>query len=619
MPNTVANKAWYRRLEASRRYRDRHRAEWASNRSLLLGTVDKSLHVRREDAVNLAWAAFQTMIGQAYAQNSRPIIRGKTGGLELTARMLTQVVEDDLEQMSVRYATRLAIADVFWAGFGMVMEKLQGDVTSATFRYSGSETTLPAMANQRYSLTRVHPESILVDPVGVLPTMMDHKWAALEFYPTVKELLDDPMFDVDREMVEKLPSVSQAPSLGRDEFRKTNDPRSNEEDDEFRQIRVYEIWDRVNREVLYCPFRSDVVIGKRPWPVELRYHGELLFPWAILYFNENPDEFYPIPEMSMAAPQIRQYQTLFRHMLMDSVTKFRKFVVQAQFLQKGHMARLLSGPPNSVIAIDSNKLGATPEQVRPENIVWPIPDVSIKQDVIAALNYVKRDLHEIIGAGDFASGGLRNTRSATEAAALSDFLRVRMSNRTENIDAFFKQLVTIHVLYLQETATEDRMSMVTDLQGVPQWKTFNRENIQGDFLFSVVAGSSMPANTETVRQENLAFYQQTLPVVQASGGNVAALIEWIAPFYKMPQYLVDKLFNGHKQALQQLALMFLGAHAGVKYQGGELMNAIAGAVQTGLTQAELAQVAQGLAEAQQSQQQAQPGGLPGTNTSDQSV
>ena len=125
-------------------------------------------------------------------------------------------------------------------------------------------------------------------------------------------------------------------------------------------------------------------------------------------------------------------------------------------------------------------------------------------------------------------------------------------------------------------------------------------------------------NTETSRQENITFFQQVLPIIQQGGGNVRPFIDWIAPFYKVPQHLVEQTFNNHKDALKQLGLMFAAIHDGAQIPGAQLIEAISRAVNTGLSQAELVQIAQQGAQVA-SQQAAQPGGLPGTNTSDQTV
>lgn len=616
---------WARRIAASRRAREEKAVRWRENKALLLGTEGVK-GFKRGELVNLAWGAFQQLVGAVYAQNPRPIIREKKAVLGEAAKMLTDIVISDLEDMQARYVTRLAIMDVFYAGFGFVVEKLQSDVTARTFRYSedGGEDAVEVPTNQRYTLHRIHPETILFDSVAAYPDLRDSMWLGLPFYPTKKELKEDKLLYVNDDILGRAKVLNAPPAMDQNaqSGAKWDNPKNTDaasdgtdESDDMAQVECIEIFDRVGKKKLYfiagC---EDECIGEEDWPVELRLNGELQFPGTMLYFNENPDELYPIPELSMIAPQLKQFSVLFRQMLRDAVTKWRKFVVQGDKLQKGHVANLLEGSQNQIISVDGSKIPATMEP-RLDDIVRPLPDPAIDRDTTISMEIVKKTMYEIIGSGDLASGGMRNTRSATEAAALTDFLRSRMTTRTENMDAFFKALITKHVLYLQETLAEPRVILTTDTNGLSVWKEYDRQNIQGAFAFSVIAGSSMPQNTETKRQENIAFFQQIMPAIQQQGGNIKPIIDWIAPFYSVPQHLVEESFNNHPEALKQLALMFLAIHQGAKIPGAQLLEAISAAVNTGLSPAELAQIQQNVAQ----QAAKAPGGLPGSNPSQQTM
>lgn len=620
-PESEEGAKWASRLEQARNYRKRREDGWRQNRRLLLGESYRGSYVKRGDSVNLAWAAFQTMIGQVYARTPEAMVRERAPELQLTARMLTSAVEEDLESMQCRYVTRLAMADVFWAGLGIVMEKLSSDITSAAYKFTETEGEVDVPKNQIYSLHRIHPEMFLTDPTGVMPNQSDHKWSALEFFPTIKELKENPLFKdkVDDKLLESLSKLKTSPVMRErvtDYFAKAED----DPDDEFAQVSVHEIWDRVNKECIYIPHGTSTIIGKRDWPVELRYNAELRFPWSILYFNENPDEFWPIPEIEMVRPQLIQYSVLFRSILSDAMAKWRKFLARGDMLQKGHVDKLRKGSGTEVITIEGQKWAGKPDFPL-DAIISPIKDPYVYQDQTMVLNLVKQTVHEILGAGDFASAGFRSTRSATEAAALSDFLKSRMTNRTENVDAFYKSLVTTHVLYLQETAVENRRVRMVDQDGQMLWEEFNKDKIQGKFDFKIVAGSSMPQNTELARQENLQFFQQVVGLVVQQGGDIRPLIEWIAPFYKMPQHLVDQMWKGHRQALINVATMIRMAYLGQPTDPSQFMEAVSAAVMSGLTQAEIMAVEKNAMAAanQQAQQQQQPGGLPGTNPSNQTV
>jgi hypothetical protein len=563
----------------------------------------------------VGWAAYQTMVGSIFAQTPRPIIREKHPVLANTAKQLTQIANDGLREMGSRYVTRACIQDVFWAGFGIAMMRLDQDIEDGSPK------------NQRYSLNRVHPNSFGNDTKSVMPSQEDALWSFIEFYPTIKDLKDDPDYgSLTQQAIDGMqrlngPPQSEAAQKSRGSW--SNQAPNGGEDsevDEFATVRIQEVWDKVSKRILYIPTGTDFVIGEKDWPVSPMYNGKLLFPWTVLYFNENPDEFWPIPEMSMIADEIDQLSVLDRQSMLDAVTKFRKFVVLGKALQKGTHANLLAGGGSGILLVDDNFIG-DPSKFNISNIVAPVPDPAVKQDILAFAAYKKNQIHETVGAGDFASAGMRSTRSATEAAALSDFLRVRMTTRTENLDAFFQNVTKLYVLFLQETATEQRYVQTTDVQGIQQWQQFDAQGIKGDFDFEIIAGSSMPKNTDSARERNMALFQQVAPLLQQSGGNLRPWIDWIAPFFDIPQHLLDQSFSNHTQALQQLAVAFLAAHQGVAVDPNKFMELVAQAVNTGMSPADLQKATQAATQAAAAQGPtapgAQPVSLPGTNTSDQ--
>ncbi len=150
--------------------------------------------------------------------------------------------------------------------------------------------------------------------------------------------------------------------------------------------------------------------------------------------------------------------------------------------------------------------------------------------------------------------------------------------------------------------------------GQTQYQEVSGKDLEGKFAFEIITGSSQPRNTEVAKQEAMQFYQLSLEPVRASGGNIEPLIQWMAPFLHMPQHMIDQIFAGHKPALMQLALAMQAMHSGTKIPPDALLELIARVVNTGLSAADM-KMLQGVA----AQQASAPQGMPGTNTSDQTL
>jgi hypothetical protein len=600
------DKAWTSRLKAAKDSRDKFKDDWQRNRRLLLAGFKKS----NQPIVKIAWASYQTMIGTIFAKNPSPVVRETREALTNIAQDLTQICAEEFEQMNTRYVTRLCALDVFWAGFGVSLLRLGQYLSDEGKPY-----------DQQYSMSRIHPEAILFDPNAVDPGLSDHKWISIECYPTVAELREDKDIRISEELLDELPRIKGAPSASMSQ--REQEQGSDEEDDEFAQVRIQEIYDRQNERMLFMATGKEEIIGEGDWKVKPRYRGQLLFPVNLLYFNENPDGFWPVPEMTMIAEEVEQLSVLDRQMLLDAVTKWRAFLAKTSLLQKGHQEKLLTqGSKPVIISVDGNVISASAlEQLDLRNVVMPIPENEVKRDVAAIAGSKEKQIHETVGAGDFASAGFRSTRSATEAAALNDFLRSRQTTRTENVDAFFGKETRLLVLFLQETLVEKRSYRFQRSDGAKIWKEITKDDIQGLFLFSVVAGSSMPNNTDAKREQARSFYQLTAPLVVNSGGSLWPLIQWIAPLEGMPQHLVDQLNSGHRGDMMMMAKAVAAATMGVNVPGAAFLELSSKAVLSGLSEADRNQVAQEVAGQLKSAGKPldMPGGLPGTNTTDQTI
>jgi len=458
---------------------------------------------------------------------------------------------------------------------------------------------------------------MLFDPNGTMPNLSDHKWISMQFFPTIAELKEDDTFSIDEKTLKGLQRIRSSPAMRErttEYFTPVNQKAGDDPDDDFAQVAIEEVWDRINRKKLYIPCGTDKIIGTEDWPVELRYNGELLYPLSLLYFNENPDEFWPIPEISMIRPQLEQYNDFFKWVLLDAMTKWRRFIARGDIFDRGQLDKLTGGGPTEVVTFNG-KLIAGEQNFDIARAFLPVPDIAMKGDQVAVLNLVKQTVHEILGAGDFASAGFRSTRSATEAAALSDFLRSRMTNKTENVDAFFHRATVVHVLHLQETLTTGRAVQVDNDDGIAVWRDVTNADLKGNFKFQIVAGSSTPQNTESRRQENIAFFQQVIGIVLQSGGDPRPIIEWIAPYYKMPQAILDRTWKNQRQLWMQVATAIKQAYMGGQVDPAGFMDLVSAAVMASLSPSEIASIDKAVSQ----QAPGQPGGMPGTNPSKQTM
>ena len=278
-------------------------------------------------------------------------------------------------------------------------------------------------------------------------------------------------------------------------------PAGSEKDPAFRQVCVWEVYDKVNHEVLYLADFKHHIIGRASWPVNLRFGCRDMFPQTLLYSHPVPGRFYPRPEAELIAPQLREINITERLISEDSRTKFRKWITIQGILTEDQKSKITDTTvANAMLYVDMAKLqdllGITgamdPAGVDLRNLVVPIEDIAPKKDLYVRYEMLEKEIQHIVGYGPAARGGLPSTRSAREAMMINQRQDQRLDKSKSRVADFHRSLAQKHIRFLQKYMSVERYAKVLPKAGqLTEWVKYGRDDIQGDFEFDVVTGSSV--------------------------------------------------------------------------------------------------------------------------------
>jgi hypothetical protein len=387
--------------------------------------------------------------------------------------------------------------------FGNAMLADDGDFLS------DEETGSPIMEpetipiNERYVITRIHPDDFLWDEDA--STLEDTwKWVAQCIRMPLSEAKKDKRFN--KAALKKLEGkgeVKDEDSKRREERKKGDVKGRSEYDDNRPKVKkqdeivvlweIYEI-DKKKWHVIAEGGDAPLVTGE-PLPPGTEKH-----PFAILRFTVRDDSPYPHPPISPGIDPQKEFN-LSRSRILKHRKRFnRKYEANISMMTEDpdtELSKLESGDDGTYIKV--NQTGA----------IAPIKDAPLDQMGYIEINYLKSDLIELLGGATEESRGIAGAESATQASILDKRLEIKEGDSMSMVIDFVKVIARKLDQLVQTHITKDEAVRVTGPQG-EFWemvRVADYDQIEGEYEYAVNVGSTVPRMPHVERSQWMAFLQ----------------------------------------------------------------------------------------------------------------
>lgn len=617
-PENISSE-WKARLLRMKKYQDESSTDWPTNERLLYGDTTGIAAEGLPTGVGgkgrglaYAWGIAGGLLSRVYTQNPRCIAEPLSPALYETGRILTRIVQSDLESMEAETCMQQAIVDTLPFGYGAIIEAVENYMSSHTDPESGEEAV--SLDGQDFNLRRIYPFDILFDPNGRRLDLSDHRYNGIRFYPTInwlREFAKANKFqlpnDLD-EFPESAPEMKSGSTLERTLGPMGVAPHS-EKEPGYRQIAVWEMWDRLSKKVTYITDHNDFEMGCIPWPVKLKIGPRDMFPTTLVAFHRRSTGFYPTPELSFIRPQLVELGYLDSLMRKDSGQKHRKIATLAEFVDNTQKAQIVDmSMENCLLTLDRKAVEEFfGEQTAGKDfdigrVIKVLDDIQVNRDHPMRYAMIEQQINHIIGYGPSDRGGMPKVRSAREAVYIADSMEEKLEIRKGAVEKAIRDICAKHVIFLQNLQETTRYARnFPEVAEMAPFFGYTKDQIQGEFAFRVYAGSSTPLNTDARKAQTREMFQLMAPVLQQAGIDLRPLVEMVAKAHGWDE--VDQLFLNVRGELKALAATLFAVNAG-QADKSLLLEACARVVQVGLSKGELQMLAQQMA-------QDQAGGPPG--------
>lgn len=267
------------------------------------------------------------------------------------------------------------------------------------------------------------------------------------------------------------------------------------EDPDAAFVVLYEIWDRLRREVLVFA-EGNYELG--PGRVDdWFFDGMEGYPYEFLVPFEVPDEFEGLNEEDPILNQLEEINRLRTEQIRHLRRARRKYAATSAISQPDKRA-LQVGEDGLVISVEGDKA---------EGQVVPIADAPLSFDFYKAIEDVREDLNEISAVNAFRRRGVVGASSATEANIVEEISQARAEFSQDQVTDFVRRCLRKEFQVMQQWLPKELVvEIVGDVPG-DRWRPVSPQDIAGEYDIDLVPGSTAPPNKQLMRADAVRLFE----------------------------------------------------------------------------------------------------------------
>jgi len=198
----------------------------------------------------------------------------------------------------------------------------------------------------------------------------------------------------------------------------------------------------------------------------------------------------------------------------------RKWLYEKDAFDRDGVAALESDVDNTMIPVMTDG--------DPSRAIAPLPAVITPSDFYDQSSLISSDIDRVSGISDYQRGSAQTSvkRTATEAAMIQDASNARAQDRLAKVETILAQIAERVIGLMQQFMTGEQVARIVTIP-TRAWVNYDKDYIQGEFDYDVVAGSTEPQNETFRRQSAMQMVDASMPFLQMGVANPLGLYMYI--------------------------------------------------------------------------------------------
>ena len=392
--------------------------------------------------------------------------------------------------------------------FAMENPEMAGDLpTDEQMAANIPDTAMMVVEDQPF-IERVSPYDIYIDPEATC--LEDAQWICQRIVRPLEEAKKDKRY-----------KASARKNLGADSvLNPMFTPTDREQQDQYLQdivdrTVIFEFYDIVNNKMsVLAQNGQEFLVDPIPMPYA---YGQ---PFVMLRNYDVPDYFYPMGDLE-AIESLQEELDKTRSQLVNARKRYaRKYLFhERSFGPEGREALEADEDGRLVPVVDENK--------SLNEVVVPMPQTPLSPEIYNYSAIIEQDINTVSGVSEYARGSMPEIRrTATEASIIADAQNARAADKLAIIEIGIGHLARRVIQLMQQFMTGQQMAQVADRGGQNLFVPFERDDIIGEYDFSVEGGSTQPMN-ETIRKQQAVSLMNAVAPLVGVGIDPAALAKYL--------------------------------------------------------------------------------------------
>ena len=507
------------RYDSSRMWvRDEYAPVWNRMINLYRGKQYRSTAPFDRMLVNIAFATINTLYPSVSIGRPKIVVNPR-GPEDADKSVIAEaIVNYWWEHYQCQEEFQLAVRDFLILGHGwvksgyryveedVVIEETDDEAASKDKAVNIAETDI-IVTEDRPFIERIDPFNMFVDPEGT--TMKDIRWIAQRVRRPLKDVKNDKRYDFGARQEVTGSTVSQY-----NDGRQYKSMDSAYEPESFADI--IEFYDLDKKTMcIFAAEGGDKFLVK---PTEIPF--AFGHPFTMLRNYDIPGYFYPMGELEAIEPLQYELNETRTQMMNHRKRYSRKYLYKENAFDDFGRNALASDEDNAMVPVKGDENLA--------NVVAPMPALINPPDFYNQSSLIISDIDRVTGLSDYQRGILPEVRrTATEASILQGVADSRAAEKLTLIEKGIATVAFRLIKLAQQFMTEEQTVRVTDKRGAWAWVNFDSEYIDGEFDFTVEAGSTVPQNEGFRRQRALQLVDAMAPFAQAGVVRLDALAKLV--------------------------------------------------------------------------------------------
>ena len=401
-------------------------------------------------------------------------------------------------------------------GYRFVEEAKLDDIEYSADEAAGPETTDDVEAQtiireDRPFLERVDPFEMYVDPDAT--SVNDMRWIAQRTRRPLKDAKIDKRYDA---AARKELSPSGYQKYGNQDVGYMSAQQAFTSNPDNAYCDIYEYYNIDTGEMcVFSDSGGDKFLIK---PIKMPY--EFGHPFFMLRNYEVPGFFYPMGELEAIEPLQYELNETRTQMMLHRKRYSRKWLFQESAFDDDGRQALASDEDNVIVPVKSGE--------NLNNVVVPMPALINPPEFYNQSSLITNDIDRVSGVSEYQRGAIpETTRTAREASIIAEAGNARVAEKLVAIENAIAQCASNLIMLAQQFMTGEMTVRILGTESAPVWLTFDKDYINGEFDYTVEAGSTAPRNEAFRRDMALQMVSAMQPFAQAGLVNLPKLAEYV--------------------------------------------------------------------------------------------